>query len=159
MIRLSTGLRASMLNVQGFKGAFANGVIAIYTGTQPATADSAVQGTLLGYVTKNAGAFAQGSPTNGLNFDTTSTGTIAKAAAETWQLGTGGGTAGASATGVAGWFRLMGNASDAGGASTSLARLDGSIATSGGDLNLPSVSFDVGTPVTIDTFSFTLPAS
>jgi hypothetical protein len=151
-LKLSTGLRTGMLNATGFKEAFADGVIYVYSGAQPATADAAIQGTLLGKVTVNAGAFAFGSPTNGLEFDAPAAGVVSKAVAEVWQMV-------GIAAGTAGWFRLMGNPTDALGSSTSLPRMDGSVATSGGDLTLPTVTIAIGTPITIDTFQFTLPAS
>jgi len=65
----------------------------------------------------------------------------------------------AIAAGTAGWFRLMGNPVDALGSSTTLPRMDGSIATAGGDLNLSSVNIALSAPTTIDVFQFTLPAS
>lgn len=151
-VQLSTGLRQDMLNATGMKGAFANGVMYIYSGPQPVNADSAVQGTLLGIVTVGAGAFTFGTSTNGINFDAPVAGVLSKAAAEAWQMV-------GIAAGTAGWFRLMGNATDSLGASTTLPRLDGSIATSGADLNLSNVTIAVGTPVTIDVFQYTLPAS
>ena len=152
-ISLSTHLRNSMLGTVGFDGAFTNGIMELYSGPQPTNADAAVQGTLLGRVTVGAGAFTPGSATNGLNFDAPSGGVIAKAAAEAWQtLGI--------AIGTVGWFRLKGNATDAGsGSDTTHARMDGTVAISGGDLNLSNISFIVGTPVTVDVFQFTLPAA
>lgn len=151
-LQLSTGLRNGMLNATGFKEAFAAGVIYIYSGSQPVNADAAVQGTLLGIVTKNAGAFVFGTATNGISFDAPAAGVVSKAAAETWQMV-------AIAAGTAGWFRLMGNPVDALGSSTTLPRLDGSIGISGADLNLTNITFAIGTPVTLDVFQFTLPAA
>ena len=55
-IRQSTGLRNLLCGNDGFASAFKNGEIRIYTGTQPATADAAVTGTLLGVVTKDGAA-------------------------------------------------------------------------------------------------------
>jgi hypothetical protein len=151
-LQLSTGLRNGMLNSTGLTEALNDGVIYIYTGAQPATADAAIQGTLLGTVTVNNGAWAAGSPTNGLGFDAPSSGVLSKAAAEVWRmLGV--------ATGTAGWFRFVGNAADAGALSTTLPRLDGTVAVSGGDMNLSSVSIVTSAPTTIDVFQFTLPAS
>jgi hypothetical protein len=141
-----------MLNATGFLSAFTNAVMYIYSGPQPLNADAAVQGTLLGIVTKASGAFTFGTSTNGLNFGSaTGAGVIAKDA-NVWSMS-------ASATGIAGWFRLMGNASDALGSSTTLPRLDGAIATAGGDLNLSSVNIVTAAPTTIDVFQFTLPPS
>lgn len=151
-LRLSTGLRNGMLNSTGFTEAFNDGTIYIYSGPQPSSADDAVQGTLLLQITVNNGAWSAGSPTNGLGFDAPSNGVVSKAAAEVWRgLGV--------ADGTAGWFRLVGNAADAGGSSTSLPRLDGSVAISGGDMSLSSVTIVTSAPTTIDTFQFTLPAS
>jgi len=151
-LKLSTGLRNGMLNATGFKEAFTAGVMYIYSGPQPVNADAAIQGTLLGIVSLNAGSFSFGSPTNGLNFDAPANGVISKAAAETWKM------IGIAAS-TAGWFRLMGNPSDNLASSNTLPRLDGSVAISGGDLNLSTVAIVIGTPVTIDVFQFTLPAS
>lgn len=151
-LQLSTGLRNGMLNSTGFTEAFNDGTIYIYSGPQPTNADAAVQGTLLLQITVNNGAWSAGSPTNGLGFDAPSAGVISKAAAEVWRgLGV--------ATGTAGWFRLCGNAADAGGSSTTLPRLDGSVAVSGGDMNLSSISIVTSAPTTIDVFQFTLPAT
>ena len=148
-VRLSTQLRNNLAGTVGFATSFANGVIEIYTGTQPATADSAVSGTLLGTVTLASGAFTPGAATNGLTWAASTGGAVSKSG--TWSFN-------GIAAGTAGWFRLKGNAVDAGGASTVLPRLDGSIATSGADMNLSNLSITIGAPSTIDSFSFTIPA-
>jgi hypothetical protein len=158
-VQLSTGLRNGMLNATGMYTAFTNGVMYIYSGPQPLTADAAVQGTLLGIVTKNAAAFVFGTSTNGLNLTNTPAAGVATKDTNAWQVGNGAGVTGWSAAGIAGWFRLMGNASDNLGSSTTLARMDGAIAQTGGDLNLSSVNTVVAAPATIDVFQFTLPAS
>ena len=150
-VQLSTGLRNDMLNATGFTEAFTNGVIYIYSGPQPANADAAVQGTLLGIITKNGGAFSFGTATNGLNFAAPSAGAVSKDS-NAWQM-TG------LVAGVAGWGRLMGNPTDNLGSSTTLPRLDFNVANVGGDLDLSSVNIVVGAPTTIDTFTFTLPAN
>lgn len=150
-IRLSTGARTGMAGTGGgFATLFANGVIEVYSGSQPTTADSAVTGTLLGTVTKDAGAFTPGSPTNGLTFATAASGSVSKST-DNWQMN-------GVAAGTAGWFRLKANAADAGGSSTTAIRMDGSIASIGGDATLSNLSITVGGPVTIDTFAFTIPA-
>ena len=148
-VRLSTQLRNNLAGTVGFATSFANGVIEIYTSTQPATADSAVSGTLLGTVTLASGAFTPGTATNGLTWAASTGGAVSKSG--TWSFN-------GIAAGTAGWFRLKGNAVDAGGASTVLPRLDGSIATSGADMNLSNLSITIGAPSTIDSFSFTIPA-
>ena len=149
-IKLSTGLRTALAGDIGFGATFADGVIHIYSGPQPVSADSPVTGTLLGIVTTDGLPFAFGAATNGLVFDTAANGAIPKSA-DLWQF-TG------IANGTAGWFRLMGNVSDALGSSTDSPRLDGSIGTSNADLNLSNIAVVVGVPATIDVFTFTIPS-
>ncbi len=55
-LKYSTGARKYMLDDGSFRDAFNNGRIEIYTGTQPATADAAVTGTLLCTLTSGSGA-------------------------------------------------------------------------------------------------------
>ncbi|MFM2253813.1 MAG: hypothetical protein RJB68_2150 [Pseudomonadota bacterium] len=149
MIRLSTKLRDNLVGTTGFASTFANGVIEIYTGSQPASADAAVTGTLLGTVTLNSGAFTPGTATNGLTFAVASGGAVSKSGV--WSFN-------GVANGTAGWFRLKGNAVDAGALSTVLPRLDGSIAVSGANMNLSNIVIAVSAPNTIDSFTFTFPA-
>ena len=107
-------------------------------------------GTLLLEVSVDAGAFVAGAFDNGLEFGDAAAGIIAKAAGETWQ------DAGLAA-GTAGYFRLVANPTDNGALSTALPRIDGSVGTSGADLNMSSTSISVGSTYTIDTFQLTLP--
>lgn len=148
-VRLSTALRTALAGTTGFASTFANGIVEIRTGTQPPTADAAATGTLLGTVTLNSGAFTPGTATNGLTFATASGGAVSKSGV--WSFN-------GVAAGTAGWFRLKGNALDNDALSTTLPRLDGSVATSGADLNLSNIAIAIGAPTTIDTFTFTLPA-
>lgn len=253
-LRLSTGAR-NLMFTQGFAGVFNQGTIGIYSGSQPANADAAPTGTLLGTVSLNsvtpvqevraagsititgatggtitnitvgglniipdgavpwvsgdttstlatrlsnainrngimeasvvgavvtikgrpgtgvttaavAGSLttvtatyvAMGSvtagtaPTNGLYFDIAASGAIAKPSGVTWGF-TG------SQAGVAGWFRLIGSAADSLAVSTTLPRLDGSIATSGGDMGLSNITVAIGAPNTVDRFNVTQPAN
>ena len=132
------------------KDVFRDGVLRVYSGSQPSSPDSATNGTLLVTVTVSSGAFVAGAFDNGLEFGTAASGAISKSASETWQgLGL--------AAGTAGWFRLSANPTDAGGADTTLPRIDGNVGTSGADLNMSSTSIVVGSTYTIDTFTFTLP--
>lgn len=148
-VRLSTQLRTNLAGTTGFAATFADGIIEIYSGSQPATADSAVTGTLLGTVTLNSGAFTPGTATNGLTFAAAANGAVAKSGV--WSFN-------GVATGTAGWFRLKANAVDTGAISTVLPRLDGSVAVSGADLNLSNIAITVSAPSTIDSFTFTIPA-
>ena len=146
-IRLSTGLRNKMLDGGsggGIKGALNLGFINIYSGPQPLSADTGATGTLLGTASVNAGG-------TGLTFDAAALGVISKAAAEAWKfLGI--------TTGTAGWFRFYPAAGNPANTSTTEARLDGSIAASGADMNLSNISIVASAPNTIDVFQFTLPA-
>lgn len=147
--RLSTALRTNLAGDTGFAATFANGIIEVRTGTQPATADAAATGTLLGTITLNSGAFVAGTATNGLTFATAAGGAVSKSGV--WSFN-------GVAAGTAGWFRLKGNALDNDALSTTLPRLDGSIATSGADLNLSNISIAIGAPNTVDSFTWTQPA-
>ena len=149
-LRLSTALRTALAGSTGFASAFANGVIEIRTGSQPATADTAASGSLLGTVTLNSGAFTPGVSTNGLTFAAASGGSASKTGV--WSFN-------GVAVGTAGWFRFKANAVDDGLLSTSAVRLDGSIAVSGADMNLSNISITIGAPTTVDSFTWTQPAS
>lgn len=148
-LKLSTGLRNAMAGTVGFAGALANGVIEIRSGVQPATADAAATGVLLGLVTVEAGAFVPGQAANGLNWAAAAGGGVAKTAVNWKFLGL--------AAGVATWFRFRGNPADAGAASGTLARMDGSLAVSGGDASVTSTSIEVGAVNTVDVASFAVP--
>lgn len=250
-VRFSTGTRNALSNSLGFNGAFNNGSIRVYSGAQPATADSAIAGTLLGTVTVSSGALTQETRAVGsVSLDTGAAGSVNTVTVGTFNIIPGGAvpfnatlaqtasdlcdainrdgiftatvvsalvtirprpgagttfnaatvtatltTIGASyvsmsggvaavnslkftapvvgvisklasqiwsfagvAVGTAGWFRLVGSDADAGGVSTTLCRVDGSIAVSGADLNLSNLAVAVGAPSTIDSFSLTIPA-
>ncbi len=158
--RLSTGLR-NLLMAQasgslvgaGFGTLFLDGVIYVYTGSQPATADLAETGTNILIITESGGAFTPSSPTNGLEFeDDPASGELEKAAAETWQgIGIGGG-------GTAGWFRFYANDRIQGASAVSV-RFDGACGTSGTELIMSSTTIVVDATTTIDTFKVTIPAS
>lgn len=61
------------------------------------------------------------------------------------------------ADGVAGWFRIYEAGSDPAAASTTAARADGTIGTSGADMNMSSVNLVTGVPLTMpDTSKVTL---
>lgn len=108
------------------------GTIKIYTGGQPATADTVASGTLLATV-------AMGDP----SFTTASGGTI-NAVDPAPVSGV--------AAGTAGWFRMA----DSTGATV----MDGSVTATGGggDLTLSTTTISVGVTVDITSFSVTMPA-
>jgi hypothetical protein len=128
-----------------------NGIIHIYSGSQPADADSAETGTKLLEITVASGAFVAGSPTNGLEIAAPISGKIGIKAAETWS-GVG------LADGTAGWFRFYDNKEHE-GALGSAVRLDGNCGVSGAQLNMSSTSVTSGATTTVDSFDITEPAS
>jgi hypothetical protein len=138
------------LSAGSFRDIFKHGVLKIYSGVQPATADAAATGSLLLTITVASGAFTPGAVANGLCFDAPAAGIITKLSTQVWSgVGAGDGTAG--------WFRLSANGTDAGSISTTLPRLDGAIATSGAELNMSSTTVATGATTTIDAFTVTLP--
>jgi hypothetical protein len=107
-----------------------NGYLRIYDGSQPANADTAVSGqTLLAELRFGATAF--GAASNG----------VANANAITSDSS-------ADATGTASWFRAL--KSDG----TSVV-FDGSVGTSGANLNLNSVAVSAGAAVAVSSLSYT----
>ncbi|NDY56778.1 hypothetical protein G3N56_08475 [Desulfovibrio sulfodismutans] len=150
-LRLSTGLRNKLLSTGSFKETLADGVIRIFPGVQPTTADDAEGATHLAQITLGSGTFTAGQAASGLEFGTAAGGILSKNTGEVWS--------GVAATsGTAGWFRFYAN--DLGtGASTDTARFDGSISTSGAQLNMSSTAITAGATTTIDSFTITFPAS
>ncbi|MBP9918726.1 MAG: hypothetical protein KBF43_09085 [Dermatophilaceae bacterium] len=110
----------------------AAGTLKIYTGAQPATADTAASGTLLVTVTLGDPAFG--------------------AAAAGTITGADPAAVNAVATGTAGWFRVA----DSTGATV----YDGSATATGGggDLQLVTTSITSGQPVDITSLTVTMPA-
>lgn len=91
---------------------------------------------------------------NGLIFGDAAAGKINKPTAALWQ--------GLAVTdGTAGWFRLLGSIADSGvaDAAEKFLRIDGTIATSGSDLNMTNTNFATGATQSIQSFSFTQPAA
>lgn len=141
-IRLSTGARNGLLGTMGFKELFNGGIIKVYSGSQPASADYVETGTLL--VTFGT------SGSTGLVFGTAATGSVPKSA-DTW-------SAVVAVTGVAGWFRFHGTAGTTGTSATEV-RMDGNVGVSGADMTLSNTSLTAGATLTIDTATLTEPAS
>lgn len=143
MLKASTGLRNGLANADSLAGLLATGVIKIYAGSVPATADAALGGaTLLSTITGPASA--------ALAFDATVTGgVLTKDPAQAWE-GTN------VATGTASFMRHVVSGDD-GTASTTQVRLQGDVATAGAFMNLSSVSLVNGSPQTIDYYSLAIP--
>jgi len=137
-------------NGGAFKNLFTDGIIHIYSGSQPADADTTESGTLLLKITESSLAFTGGSATNGLEFRAVTSGVLSKNATVWSGVGL--------VTATAGWFRFYDNLNTT-GASTTAVRFDGSVGTSGSELVLSSTSIAVSATTTVDTFTMTQPAS
>lgn len=127
---------------------YANGVMAIYSGTQPASADDAETGSLLCLITRNSGAFTPGDSENGLNFKLPLifTGEITKDPEEIW-------SGIAINDGVAGWFRFYDNTYTT-GESFIAKRFDGSISNVGSPqlIMMNNTNVFTGMNIEIDNF-------
>jgi hypothetical protein len=108
------------------------GKIKIYTGTQPANPDATATGSLLA-------TFTLGSP----GFGAASNGVITLSDTPL--------TVAAGATGTAGWFRMETSAGSP--------ILDGSVGTSGAQINLNTTSITTGVNVSITSGTITMPTS
>lgn len=150
--RLSTGDVQAQLAHR--RTDYANGVLALFSGNQPADCNDTETGDLLCLITVGSGAFVAGAPGNGLNFDAPVAGVLSKAAAEVWS---GVGLAAAGVGVSAGWFRFYANDYTT-GASTTAKRFDGAISTAPtAELQLSVTTIVEGAPVTINVFNFTPP--
>lgn len=126
------------------------GKLHIFSGPVPTSAQDAIDGSsvLLATITLS------GDGSTGLTFDTPTTGTLNKAAAETWTC------LGADVTtGTAAFFRFC-ESGDAGtGSSTTASRVQGTVGTNPflHDL-IGGTAFNAGTDVPIDAFSLNVEA-
>lgn len=148
--RLSTAYANEQLT--NFKTAYANGVLAIYSGSQPATADDAETGTLLCLITRDAQPHTAGSPANGLNFGAPASGVVGKSGGEVW-------SGIILASGIAGWFRFYAN-DHVTGASSTARRFDGTISpSSSAELQMANTSLVEGDTLVLNDFSVSYPVA
>lgn len=118
--------------LDGWKTLLNGGKLRIYSGTQPATASTAISGnTLLAELTFNATAF--GASSNG----------VATANAITPVT--------AAATGTATWFRAL----DSGGVDVTDNVYDGTVGTATSDLIINSTAIQSGAQVSVTTLTLT----
>jgi hypothetical protein len=144
-LKTSTGLRNKLLDNGSLKATFALGFIKFYTGTPPADADAAVTGTLLVTISNNSSG-------TGINMAAAAVaGVLAKLASETWS-GVN------AATGTATYYRHVAVGDD-GTLSTTQARIQGTIATAGADMNLSSTSLTAAATQTVDYYTVALPTA
>lgn len=154
-VRLSTGavnaLAGGGAGAGSFKDVFANAVIAVYTGTQPANADAAEPSSPLGLITVDGGAFTGGESTNGLNWDAAVAGVCGKPSATEWAIIP-------DASGTAGWARLYANDMTTGASSTAV-RIDMACGVGSGELRMSTTSLVVDVKSVVNTLNVTVPMS
>lgn len=148
-IRQSTGLRTALLGgaggTGGLKTLLNGGVLDIYTGSQPASADYVETGSKLVRISSTSGSGVN----DGLRFGTAAAGVL--------PLTTPAWSGVVTLAGVAGWFRFYGTTGTSGTSATTW-RFDGAVGVSGADLNLSYTSLVVDSVLTISTFNITEPA-
>ena len=144
-MKLSTGLRDYMMATGSFKAGMDGSYVKIYSGTAPASPDDAIPSGSTLLTTVSVGGTA-----TGVTFEATATaGLLVKAAGETWE-GTN------LADGTATWFRLAPTA-DAGAASATALRVQGSVGQAGADLNITNTSLTTNAVQSVDYFSILKP--
>ena len=143
-IKISTALRNAILASGSVRSSLNGGLIKIYSGTVPASADSALGSAVLLCV------ISLNSTGTGISFAATASGGIlTKNLSEIWS-GTN------VASGTASFYRHTA-ALDTGESSTTQLRIQGSVGTAGADLNLTSTSLINGAPQLIDYYSVAMP--
>ncbi len=141
-IRISTAARNALASgiATLVDGGSSAGRLRIYTGTQPAGPGTTATGTLLADIALNDPSFGAASAG------------VITAVQSPAVSGT------ASATGTAGWFRVL-DSTEAAGAGLGI--YDGSVTATGGggDLQLASTALSTGITVSITSLTVTMPAS
>jgi hypothetical protein len=147
-LRISTAARNALLSGtsgSGFRGIFDGGVLDIFTGAQPVSADYVETGTKLVRISSTSGVGAN----DGLRFGTAANG-VQPLTTPAW-------TGVVSAAGVAGWFRFYGTGGTAGSSATEK-RMDGACGISGADLTLTHTNLALASVLTITAANITQPA-
>lgn len=130
----------------GLRGVFRNSKLNLYTGAQPTSPDDAASGTLIATISLASGS-------DGFQFTSSSAGVIGKPSGVTWS-----GVNVASGTQTIGYGRLYEEGDAPGASSTTAARYDFSIGTSGADVNMSSVSAANGATTTFTRLDIEMPA-
>lgn len=131
--------------LDGFIEIMRNSKCNVYTASQPATADAAATGTLLVTV-------SNASTATGFTFEESASGVVAKSTSETW-------SGSIAETGTAAWARFYQDGDDPTQISTTMARFDCTVGTSGTDIIVGSTTCTQGLVFTINAFSYTAPKS
>lgn len=140
-MKMSTGLRTSLLGGNSLSSVMNLGFIQIYSGTVPTDADQSIGSATLLTTIKSGSV--------GLTFGTAASGAIPKNPSETWN--------GVNvATGTASFYRHVGSA-DTGALSTTQPRMQGTCGTAGGDMAMTSVALTSGATQSVDAYSVGIP--
>lgn len=148
--KASTGLRNHMLATGSLKAALDGGFLELYGCPEvsiPATADAALDPAVHKLLAR---IYSDGTSAGLTLSPTAADGFIEKLDSQTW-------TGTVIESGTVRFFRFV-DASDAGGLSITLPRLQGTVARAGADLNITSVDLAVGAPQAVNFFSIALPA-
>lgn len=144
MLKYSIGLRNALLGTSPLVTLLNGSVIHIYSGTPPASPNDAIGSAVLLAEISNAGT--------PVTFESAITdATLTKSISETWSGTT-------VAAGTATFYRLV-TAGDAGAASTTAYRIQGSVAKAGADMNLTNPVLASGATQTLDSFYLSMPES
>lgn len=150
-LRISTELRNWLAESMG--QGVRDGVLRIFSGAQPDSADDAETGTLLVTLTLSGQPFVPDTWDGGLQFGDPGGGAVEKLPGQTW-------SGVAVATGTAGWFRFYDTSMVTGeDAAKEAVRFDGNISTGGAQLNMSSAAITVGQIVVVDRFQVSIPVS
>ena len=146
MAKLSTGLRDHLLTAGDFQSGIDGGVIFIFSGTPPATADDALSGnTLLCTISNDAAG-------TGITMAAAAaSGVLGKNTSEIWR-------GQIVANGTATFYRFAAIA-DTGLLSTTDKRIQGTVGTVGADLNFSNVNFVSGNYRQIDNYNVAQPTA
>lgn len=144
MSKFSTALRTRMLGTEGAKTLLAGGVLLLFGGAIPATAEAAATGTLLATLT------VSGTPGAGLSFDDPLAGVLSKLPSEVWM------TSSIDVSGNVTHYRYVG-AGDDGTEDPDCIRIQGTVGLAGTDMVVTNVAMTAGLPWTLNYFSIGLP--
>lgn len=142
-LKLSTGLRDDMLDTGPFRTIMDASRLKLYSGAAPATADDAEGSLVVSIGSAHADTHC--------HFLAAAVSGVLSKDANVW-------SGVAVATSTVSHFRLVVN-TDTGVLSTTEQRMQGTVGTSGADLNMSNVSLVSGATQTIDTFNLTMPAN
>jgi len=150
-LRVSKAYVAKILGPYSFAEIFRYGALKVFTGAQPASANHAETGTMLGIVSANGGAWAHGDPANGIEFILQDSVVLSALlpALGVYPI----------AGGAAGWGRLVANEYDPGADSYDYPRIDFAIGVpgSGREWIWDDVVLVEGVRKPLRTFFYTIP--